>query len=163
MNRSLIIILILFISSVLSYGYDETSFLNENDFSTAKKINKSGPVITSVIDSTQEFESYVEWRCFEISKIKTQCSKYDYSDEQSKNIPGFRIISNNVSLDFDTVTVQNLNCETTIPKWEFLMNGSDQICILSAALDTNISNKNFELYQVKTNTGYWKSNYFKSL
>lgn len=161
MNRFLIIILL--ISSVLTYGHYETSFLNENDFSTAKKINLLGPVITSVIDTTQEFESYVEWRCYEINRIKTRCSKYDYSDEQSKYIPGFKIINNNLSLDFDIVTVQNFNCETTILKWELLMNGSDHLCLLSAVLEEGNTTRSFEFYQVKSNTGYWKSNYFTGL
>jgi hypothetical protein len=97
-------------------------------------------------------EAFMEWKCFDIDTVKLKCSKF---------VPNIYISLNGIDNYFGTIREQNYSCEKVFPKWEMLLNGSDQICLMSAALEGDSSNVFFyDIYSIKTNTGVWESKYF---
>ena len=138
-----------------------STILSENDLQRLEDLNSTGPIHMSAPDELEKFEAFMEWKCFGIEAIKIKCSKYSYERGAIRHVPNIHASLTGLDFYFGSIPEQNYSCEEVLPKWESLLNGADQICFMSAALDGNNPNIIFyDIYSIKTNTGVWESNYF---
>lgn len=161
MTKNFIYILcVLFITFSLQSS-EFSTILSEKDFQRLEKLNSTGPIHMSASEDLEMFEAFMEWKCFNIDTVKLKCSKYSYQNGTTKFVPNIYVSLNGIAIYFGSIPEQNYSCEEVLPKWEMLLNGADQICLMSAALEGDRLNVFFyDIYSIKTNTGSWESKYF---
>lgn len=161
MTKNFIYILcVLFITFSLQSS-EFSTILSEKDFQRLEKFNSAGPIHMSGSEESEMFEAFMEWKCFGIDTVKLKCSKYSYQNGTTKFVPNIYISLSGIDYYFGSIPEQNYSCAEVLPKWEMLLNGADQICLMSAALEGDSPNVFlYDIYSIKTNSGVWESNYF---
>lgn len=149
-------VFVVFCVSASAFMY--SNLLGQDDLEFQIIDNENGVAIGSGLQNEDSWESYNQWQCFELEKIKFDCAEYDYG----KLVPSIRVESKEGVMLFDTHVEDKLNCLQTLSVWRDLVNGGREICILAA----HMPDVDLGTYQEKPQTlwyitklkgvgGYW--------
>lgn len=132
-----------------------TQLLSEDDLDF-QEIN--GSALSSGLQSDSPWESYNQWQCFNLEKVKFDCVDYDHGTL----VPGISAETESEVFLFDTHVEDRLDCEQTLSIWRDLVLGGKEICVFAAHipdvdldLDQNRPQSLWYINRLKGVGGYW--------
>lgn len=133
--------------------------LSEDDLDFQEIDNNYGSALSSGLQSSNHWESYNQWQCFNLEMVKFDCVDYD----NGTLVPSIRVESQKEVILFDTHVEDRLDCEQTLSRWKNLAAGGREVCIFAAhmpdvdlGLDEGRPQSLWYINRLKTVGGYWK-------
>ncbi|MCT4640823.1 MAG: hypothetical protein N4A33_00905 [Bacteriovoracaceae bacterium] len=104
------------------------------------------------------------WYCFDARDVELGCLEFIVDKNKNGFIATVFTRKEGVDHTYSLPIDFDFECKETLYKWEKLMDGANEICMMGAKT-RSMSNEviNYDIYKLKTDIGNWDTGYFSNI